>query len=116
MPKKRNFILFIQDILEAIGNIEEFTQNMGFQDFLDDKKTRDAVIRNLEVIGEAAKNIPDEIKQKYSEIEWKAVTGMRDKLIHEYFGVSNSIVWETATNDIEIFKDQIKIILEKENI
>ena len=63
MPKKRNFILFIQDILEAIGNIEEFTQNMGFQDFLDDKKTRDAVIRNLEVIGEAAKNIPDEIKQ-----------------------------------------------------
>ena len=115
MPKKRNVILFIQDILEAIGNIEEFTQNMGFEEFIADKKTRDAVVRNLEVIGEAAKNIPDEIKQEYSEIEWKAVTGMRDKLIHEYFGVSNPIVWETVTNDIIIFKKQIKVILEREN-
>ncbi len=115
MPKKRNVILFIQDILEAIENIEEFTQNMGFMEFLADKKTRDAVVRNLEVIGEAAKNIPNEIKQEHSEIEWKAITGMRDKLIHQYFGVSNSIVWETATNDITIFKNQIKVILERED-
>jgi uncharacterized protein with HEPN domain len=99
----------------AIGNIEEFIQNMGFEEFIADKKTRDAVVRNLEVIGEAAKNIPDEIKQEYPEIEWKAVTGMRDKLIHEYFGVSNSIVWETVTNDIIIFKEQMKIILKREN-
>jgi len=60
------------------------------------------VVRNLEGIGEAAKKIPDKIKQGYSEIEWKAVTGLRDKLIHEYFWVSNSIVWETVTTDIKI--------------
>lgn len=111
MPKKRNINLFFEDILEAINSIKEYTQNMDYGEFIKDKRTRDAVVRNLEIIGEATKNIPDEIKEKYPEINWKAISGMRDKLIHEYFGVSNLIVWETLTNDLPLFESQIEKIV-----
>ncbi len=69
-------------------------------------------MRNLEVIGEATKNIPDEIKETYPGINWKVIAGMRDKLIHEYFGVSNQIVWETIANDLPMFEYQIEKIME----
>jgi uncharacterized protein with HEPN domain len=110
MPKKRDINLFFTDILEAIGSIKEYTHGMGYEEFIQDKRTRDAVVRNLEIIGEAAKNIPESVKEKYPEVNWKAITGMRDKLIHEYFGVSNPIVWETITGDIPVFEAQIKEI------
>lgn len=71
MPKKRNMNLFLIDMLEAISSIKEYTHNMGYKEFIQDKRTRDAVIRNLEILGEATKNIPDEIKEKYSEVNWK---------------------------------------------
>jgi hypothetical protein len=77
------------------------------------KKTKDAVVRNLEVIGEAVKNVPDEFKEKYPEIKWKAIAGMRDKLIHEYFGVSFSLVWGTIKNDLPDLEPKIKRILEE---
>ncbi|VVB90955.1 Uncharacterised protein [uncultured archaeon] len=112
MPKKRNIKLFFVDILEAIQSIKEYTQNMDYGEFIKDKKTRDAVVRNLEIIGEATKNIPDEIKEMYPGINWKVIAGMRDKLIHEYFGVSNQIVWETITNDLPMFESQIEKITE----
>ncbi len=111
MPKKRNINLFFEDILEAINSIKEYTRDMGYEKFIQDKKTRDAVVRNLEIIGEAAKNIPVDIKEKYPEVNWKEMAGMRDKLIHEYFGVSNVIVWETIKNDIPMFESQIKKII-----
>ena len=108
MSKPRNFKLFITDILDAIRNIKEYTKDMNFDKFSTDKKTIDAVIRNLEIIGEAVKNIPTDIKMKHSKISWNLITGMRDKLIHEYFGVSIQIVWETVINDLPIFESQIK--------
>ena len=107
----RDVKVFINDIIEAINSIEEYTDNISYEYFLADKKTRDAVIRNLEIIGEAAKNIPDDIKKKYSVVNWKAASGMRDKLIHEYFGVSFSIVWQTIKNDLPPFKSEIENIL-----
>jgi uncharacterized protein with HEPN domain len=113
MPKTRNINLFFTDILEAIESIMEYTQNMSYYQFINDKKTKDAVVRNLEIIGEAVKNIPDDIKGKYSDVSWRGMSGMRDKLIHEYFGVSNQIVWETIQSDLPVFDSQIKKIMEE---
>ena len=84
---------------------------MSYEEFLQDEKTRDAVVRNLEIIGEAAKNIPDKFKEKHPEIKWREIMGMRDKLTHGYFGVSFSIVWETVKNDFPDLEKNIKKIL-----
>jgi len=113
MPEKRTSDLFLTDILEAISSIHEYTKDMGEEEFYSDKKTRDAVIRNLEVIGEATKNLPTETKEKNPEVNWRVISGMRDKLIHQYFGVSQKIVWETIKTDLPLFEGQIKKILKK---
>ncbi len=91
MPKKRTVRLYLLDILEAIDKIKLFTRDLSNQEFIQDEKTIDAVVRNLEIIGEASKNIPVEIKEKYERVNWKAMSGMRDKLSHQYFGVSTQI-------------------------
>ena len=113
MPKARNIKLFLEDILKSINNINEYTQGMGYEKFKSDRKTVDAVVRNLEIIGEATKNIPDKIKKKYPEVDWKGAAGMRDKLSHEYFGVDEKILWKTVKGDIPAFEIQIKNIREK---
>jgi uncharacterized protein with HEPN domain len=106
----RDQILFIEDILEAIERIEEYTPNMDFESFASDKKTVDAVIRNLEVMGEAAKGISDDFKIDNPEINWKGIAGMRDKLIHGYFSVDPEIVWETIQKRLPELKDQLNKI------
>ena len=113
MPKKRNIKLFFNDILEAISNILEYTKDIDKKQFNSDKKTRDAVLRNLEVIGEATKSIPDAFKKEHGDINWRGISGMRDKLIHEYFGVSNQIVWETIIKDIPTLKSQIENVIKE---
>ena len=107
---KRGINLFLNDIIEALEKIDTYTNDITYEQFLKDEKTRDAVLRNLEVIGEAAKNISSIIKEKYPSVNWKAVMGMRDKIIHEYFGVSFPIVWETIKNDLPSFKLKVKKI------
>lgn len=113
MPKKRNLKLFLTDISEAINNIKSYTKDMNYDEFIHDKKTIDAVVRNLEIIGEAAKSIPKNVKDKYDNVNWIAISGMRNKLIHEYFGVSVRIVWETLSNDIPNLEEQINNILDE---
>lgn len=109
--KKRSSRLYLADIIDAIGKILEYTKRVSYDDFCKDAKTIDAVVRNYEIIGEAAKNIPDEVKSTYPEIPWKEMTGMRNKIIHEYFGVDVDIVWETTRNVLP----ELKKLLEKIN-
>ena len=110
---KRGDIELLDDISEAIRRLEIYSQNMGYEDFLEDTKTQDAVLRNLEIIGEAAKNITDELKEKHPQILWKDVAGIRDKLIHRYFGVNLEIVWTIIDEDLPQLRKEIR--LAKEN-
>ena len=97
---KRDTRLYIDDILYAIKNIEKYLKGLSFEDFSKDSKTVDAVVRNFEIIGEAAKQIPIQTKQKYLKIPWRMMAGMRDKLIHAYFGVDNTVIWKAAKEDV----------------
>ncbi len=92
---KRNLKLFMKDIITASMDIQEFVFGMTYSEFLHDKKTTSAVIRQFEIIGEAVKNIPESIKQNHPEIPWKDISGMRDRLIHGYFGLDYQLVWDT---------------------
>ncbi len=91
---------FVSDIQEAIRRIGDYTSGMTYEAFLADTKTQDAVIRNLEIIGEAAKNLSEELRAKRADIPWKGMTGIRDKLIHHYFGVNLDIVWQVVTSEL----------------
>ncbi|WP_067047779.1 HepT-like ribonuclease domain-containing protein [Methanofollis ethanolicus] len=104
-------LLYCHDILEAIDRIERYTGSITLDDFLGDTKTQDAVIRNLEIIGEAVKNLPADFREAHPGVEWRAVAGMRDKLIHHYFGVDMRIIWETTRTDLPHFRKQIETIL-----
>ena len=106
---KRNYLLYIKDIVDCINKIESFIKNMNFEEFTNDDKTSSAVVRKLEIIGEASKQIPDSIKRKYTNIPWSSMARMRDKLIHFYFGVDYEIVWKVIKEQLP----RIKLILEE---
>ncbi|MFC1620845.1 DUF86 domain-containing protein [Candidatus Omnitrophota bacterium] len=108
----REYKDYLMDIIGAIERIEEFTHGITAKGFEKDEKTIFAVIRALEVIGEAAKKIPLPVRKKYSQIPWLEITGMRNKLIHEYFGVNVKVIWNTVKEDIPSIKPLIKQIAE----
>src|SRR3989344_9668554 len=103
--------LYLKDILEAIEAIEKFIKDKDFENFRKNDMISSAVIRKLEIIGEASKNIPDDIRKKYPDMPWKDMTGMRDRLIHFYFSIKYDIIWNTVKNDISRVKLLIKRIL-----
>ena len=104
---KREAKLYIQDIKDSIKKIQGYIKGLDFGDFIKNDEKIDAVVRNLTIIGEAANNIPKEIKTKYSDIEWRKMIGMRNKITHEYFGIDEDILWKTITEDILPLKKQI---------
>ena len=97
---KRGNIEFLSDIREAVKRIEQYIEKMNYEDFLNDIKTQDAVVRNLEIIGEATKNISNDFKEKYPQIPWKKLAGVRDRLIHHYFGINYDIVWVIVKEEL----------------
>ena len=110
---KREWKLFVEDILESVEKIEEYVKDMTPDDFKQDRKTTDAVVRNFEIIGEASRYIPDDIKIKFQNVDWKAIVGLRNRIAHEYFGISLAIVWEIIKGELPILKEQMKEISEK---
>ncbi|MDX2040861.1 MAG: DUF86 domain-containing protein [Acidobacteriota bacterium] len=107
----RDYKTYLDDIDEAIGKIGRYTAGLTFETLADDEKTLDAVIRNLQIIGEAVKNVPDEIRQQYPETEWKKIAGVRDILIHRYFGIDLEIIWDIIQNKLPLLANQIRQIL-----
>lgn len=92
--------LYLKDILDAIRKIENYSENLTYEEFIKDELRQDGVVKNLEVIGEAVKNIPDDLRNKKPDVEWKKIAGLRDILTHEYFGINLEIVWDVIWNKI----------------
>ena len=108
---KRKYRFFIQDIMDAINDIEKFVGEMDFAAFCNDDKTRSAVVWKVETIGEASKNIPAEVKAKYEQLPWKEMAGTRDKIAHCYFGLDYEIVWQIIKEELPSIKPIIKKML-----
>jgi uncharacterized protein with HEPN domain len=112
MTTDRTYCDYVKDVHEAVVLVAEFISGMAFKDFKADAKTAFAVVRALEIIGEGAKMVPDAIRAKHPAVPWRLMTGMRDKLIHHYFGVDLKVVWKTATEDLPGLEVQIKEVLQ----
>lgn len=110
---KRNPKIFLLDILESIEKIEKYTKGATEKKFLASDEMQDAVMKRLEVIGEAAKHIPERIKKEYPEIPWQKMGSMRNVLIHEYFGIVMKRVWDTTRKDLPKLKKQIAKLIDK---
>jgi len=110
---KRDYSDYIRDVIDAIDKTQKFTEGLTYDIFMEDAKTAFAVVRALEIIGEAVKNIPEFLRAKYPEIPWKEMAGMRDKLIHEYFGVKYEIVWDTVKIEIPDLKEKFEKVFEE---
>lgn len=113
--KKREHRDYLNDILESIDDVKSFINGMKFKDFLLDKKTINAVVRSIEIIGEAAKHIPKSVSDKAPDVPWKEIVGMRNKIAHEYFGINIKIVWDTAKHYLPKLKKKVAAIQQQED-
>jgi uncharacterized protein with HEPN domain len=109
--KKRDYTDYVEDIVTAIADIEQFVGGMGFEEFSKDKKTVFAVVRAIEIIGEAARQIPESLKNKHTKVPWKEMAGIRNKIAHEYFGFDVEVIWNTVKQNIPQLKPLISDML-----
>ena len=110
---RRGHLEYLADMREATIRVQTYTSGANYGQFLADSKTQDAVIRNIEILGEAAKQMPAHITGAHPEIEWKGIAGMRDKLVHDYFGVNMDILWDVVTTKLPALADQIDGVLKE---
>ena len=103
--------MFLEDMIDCMNKIQEYIGDLSYEEFSNKNIVIDAVVRNLEVIGEAAKNVPVDVREKHAQIPWRQMAGLRNILIHEYFGIDLNIVWTIATKDIPKAKKQIKELI-----
>jgi uncharacterized protein with HEPN domain len=101
---------YIEDIIEAVEKVERYTDGMDYETFREDELTVDAVLRNFEVIGEAAKSVPEDIREEHEDVPWSEMAGMRDKLIHGYGTIDLRIVWTTIEEDISTLADRLEAV------
>lgn len=113
-PVKREFLLYLEDMLQSMERIEAYLGDFDFEKFQNNNLVVDAVIRNFEIIGEASKKIPCEIQEKYPEIPWKKMYGLRNLMAHEYFGVDHEMIWEIAKNNLPKNQTDLLKVIEKE--
>jgi uncharacterized protein with HEPN domain len=108
---KREPLLLIEDIIESGNKIIDYTNNLSFEEFTKDSKTIDAVIRNFEIIGEAANRLPENFKDNYSQIDWHRIRGFRNRIVHDYFGIDYAIVWEIKNSFLPTLIINLKKLL-----
>ncbi len=107
-------IEYLSHIMDEINYLKSHTERLNRDKFMNDETLQRAFVRSIEIIGEAAKKLPEELKQKYSNIEWKIIAGMRDRLIHDYFGIDYDIVWDVVINKIPQLQKEIQQIIDTE--
>ena len=108
---KREINLLLEDMLESAQKIKRYTTELSFEDFLKDDKTIDAVVRNFEIIGEAANRIDPDFRSSNPEMDWNRIRGFRNRIVHDYFGIDNEIVWEIIANNLDELIDWLETII-----
>jgi uncharacterized protein with HEPN domain len=110
---ERSIILLLEDMYESTLKILQYVEGHDFNTFFEDEKTKDAVVRNFEIIGEAANNVNSEFRKDYPDIEWNRIRGFRNRIVHEYFGIDFEIVWSIIENDLPALSNQLKQLINK---
>ncbi len=109
----RDYRVFLDDILEAVTKVPEYTAGFSDEQFFADRKTVEAVVWNLQIIGEAAKKVPEEIRSRYPDLPWRDMAGLQDIIVHQYFGIKLDVIWKIVQNDVPVLGNGIRGILEQ---